>query len=279
MKLILSTPACPAKPPGGGAAHHDVEHPGGQPGLGRQFGEAQDAERGQLGGFGHDGVTGGEGRRRLLAHAHHRTVPRRDHRHHAIRLEPHRRRRPPPGEHLTVELVAPTRVVPDPRGRVDARAHDADRGPIVQGGQIGGFGGVLFETGRPTEENRRPGGAGASAAQPGWASRAAATAASTSPGPAEADLSLHLARGRVSMLVYSRGCARGPGVSDEVSLLREPSDDLGSGCRPHELTLVKAKPGKGRTLLIDGVGSASQSPAKPSRYRRPTAKPALGAVR
>ena len=87
-----------------GSADHDIEHALGQSGLERQLGESQHPERRQFGRLGHHGVAGGQRRSALLAHPHHRAVPRWDHGDHAVGLEPHVRERGLGGHHLTVSL-------------------------------------------------------------------------------------------------------------------------------------------------------------------------------
>ena len=150
MKLILSTPGCPTSAaPVDGAADHDVEHPRGQPGFEGEFGEPQHPEGSDLRRLGHDGIAGRQRGAALLAHAHHRTVPRRNRGDDPVGLEADTVAPTAAGDHLVVELVAPTGVVTDPRRRISARVHDADRRPVVEGRQLGCFGRRGLREARP----------------------------------------------------------------------------------------------------------------------------------
>ncbi len=60
------------------AAGDDVEDPFGKPGLGAEFGKAQQRERGHLRRFQHDGIAGGKRRGDLPRADHQREVPRHD---------------------------------------------------------------------------------------------------------------------------------------------------------------------------------------------------------
>ncbi len=93
-------------------ARHDVEHAGRNAGLECEFAQPQCRQRGQLGGLQHDGAAAGE-RRRNLPHAdHQREIPRHDSADDAHRFTHGVGQRiGTRGDHLSVDLVGPARVV------------------------------------------------------------------------------------------------------------------------------------------------------------------------
>ena len=108
-------------------AGHDVEHPGREPGLLDQGGQAQHGERRVLRRLEHDGAAGGQGRGDLLGEQQQRRVPR-DHRaDHADRLAQ--------GEdHVVAALVGRQRLagqLVDPAGvMVEDVGHEGRRGGV-----------------------------------------------------------------------------------------------------------------------------------------------------
>ena len=130
----LSTPGWrTSASPAARTADHDVERARREPGLERELGEAQRAERRDLRRLHHDGVAGGQRGHRLLAHAHHRAVPRHDRADHAVGLGQHDVERVARDRHdLAVELVDPPRVVARPRRGVGTRPHRAHRRAVVE---------------------------------------------------------------------------------------------------------------------------------------------------
>ena len=93
------------------AADHDVEHPGGSPASSASSANRSAPNGASSGRLDHDGVAGRQRGHRLLAHAHHRAVPRHDRADHAVGLGQHvvEVRRRATGHDLAVELVDPAR--------------------------------------------------------------------------------------------------------------------------------------------------------------------------
>ena len=108
VKATMSTSMCRqrAAPMTARRTGHDVEDAGGNARLGRQFGQAEGAERGLLGWLDHDAVAGGEGRPDLPGRHLRRKVPGHDHAHHADRLaHDHGHVLGAGGRHALVKLV------------------------------------------------------------------------------------------------------------------------------------------------------------------------------
>ena len=176
--------------------------PGGRPGLEGQLGEAQHAERGQLGRLGHHGVAGRQGRAALLAHAHHRAVPRRDDRDDAVGLEAD------VGQPAARPTSSPRRACRTSRRSSGPRPRRRHPGfmtltgvPLSRAASSAASAPCALQQVGQRGTGPRPAWPGASAAQPGWAARAAATAASTSSAPASPTWAWTSPGGRVAVVV------------------------------------------------------------------------------
>ncbi len=121
-----------------GAADHDVDHPGREPRLEGQLGEPERPERRDLRGFGHDRVAGSQSGSRLLAHSHHRPVPRHDGGDHPVGLgQGVVEDAPGPRAYPPVQLVDPAPVVPDPAGGGPSGVEGRHGRAVVHRGQRG----------------------------------------------------------------------------------------------------------------------------------------------
>ena len=196
VKATLSTPGCctseRARLAGAG---DDVDDAGGQVDLLADVGEGQRRERRGLGRLEHDGVAARQRRRDLPRQHQQREVPRDDLTAHADRLRV--------GAVAGVgQLVGPAGVVEEVgrhEGQVDV-AGLLDRLAVVDRLQHGQLARALLDGAGDAVQvlgplRRRPAGPTRAGAR-----RAAATAASTSAGPAVADLGQHLLGGRVDRL-------------------------------------------------------------------------------
>ena len=159
VNAILRTPSwrarcSPTVRPGPG---HDVHDPGREARLDHQLGDAQGAQRGQLGGLHDHRVAGREGRAHLPAAEHEREVPRHDHPDHAQRLaqdvvqEPGLDR-----DDIALDLVGHTAEVAEGRRgprhvEVPAVADRVARVERLERGQLVGVG--LDQVGEPKEQS------------------------------------------------------------------------------------------------------------------------------
>ena len=213
------------------AADHDVQHSGRQPRLERELGEPKRTERRQLRGLDHDGVAGRQRGHRLLAHAHHRTVPRHDGADDPVGLGEHDVEDVARDRHdLAVELVDPARVVPGPGGGVLTRAHRAHRRAVVERVDRARLVVVRLEQVGEAVEDRHPLGHGDGPPLVPRSTRHRDRGVDLGR-PGQRQLRLQHTGGGVVVLVDATRVARRPLPADHVAARRELLDQRGGGGR------------------------------------------------
>ena len=226
--------------------------PGGSPASSASSANRSAPNGASSGRLDHDGVAGRQRRHRLLAHAHHRTVPRHDGADDPVGLGEHDVEDVARDRHdLAVELVDPARVVPGPGGGVLTRAHRAHRRAVVERVDRARLVVVRLEQVGEAVEDRHPLGHGDGPPLVPRSTRHRDRGVDLGR-PGQRQLRLQHTGGGVVVLVDATRVARRPLPADHVAARRELFDQRGGGggVERHQ------PPGRRRARRLATIGGA-----------------------